>query len=134
MYHFEGQYFTFLALDKAHCELCNSKQCPYKSLQSYLNTFKSKVEVLELYGSSFGSDPSLLVEASKLKGALTNNHSLLKFTKGRAVAILVLTHADPVRNGAICAKLENQCLQGAHQYPTTDFMAAYKWFLTNLRV
>jgi Zinc knuckle len=132
MHQLEGSRFLFLSLNKAHCNLWNCKQCPDESLQSYLNTFKSKLDVLEHYGGSFGTDPGVISEASKLPRAPTNKEALLKVTKKQSVAILFITNADQGCYGVICAELENQYTQGTNQYPT-DLTSAYNLLLNDVR-
>ena len=83
----------FLSLNNAHCDLYSYHQRHDESLQSYYNTFKAKVEGLEQYGGSFGSNPGLVSAASMLKGAPVDKQDLLKLTKDHALAVLFLTHS-----------------------------------------
>ena len=102
-------------------------------MESYYNTFKAKVEVLEHYRGSFGSNPGLVSAAIMLKGAPVDKQDLLKFTKDHALAVLFLTHSDQSKYGMICAELENQYSRGTNQYPA-DLTAVYNLLLTDVRV
>jgi hypothetical protein len=128
-YQFEAQRYIFLALDDAHSDLRAYLQKPDETLSKYLHTFKTKIDVLEHYGGSFGTDKALVAAAKKIPGAPSDPTDLLKFTKNRALAVAFLKRADPARYGLLWSDLENQFSRGTDQYPDS-LTAAYNLLLS----
>jgi Zinc knuckle len=129
IYRFEGQRYIFLSLDDAHSDFRSYRQQSGEPLSEYLLVFKTKFDILEHYGGTFGSDKGLITASAALPGAPSNNAALLKFTKNRALAIAFLKRADQARYGALLAELENQFSRGTDQYPP-DLTAAYNLLLS----
>lgn len=131
-FRFEGQRLIFLSLDDAHSDFRATQQGTNESLTDYLHNFKSKIDVLEHYGGSYGIDEGLIQASQKIPGAPSDKVALMKYTRGRALAIAFLKRADPTRYGTLWADLENQFSRGTDQYPM-DLTGAYNLLLTYKR-
>ena len=123
-YRFEGQRYIYLSLDNARTTYYAYNQGAKYSISSYLELFRSLVEVVEHYGGAIGEDPGLLDATTAVSADADNATKRLKIARDRSLALAFLKPADRCCVGTLWADLENQFSRGNNQYPT-DLTAAY---------
>jgi hypothetical protein len=123
-YRFEGQRYIYLSLDDARTTYYAYTQGAEDSISSYLEHFRSLVEVLEHYGGAIGEDPGLLDATAAVLANADDATKRLKIARDRTLALAFLKRADRRRFGTLWADLKNQFSRGNNQYPT-NLTAAY---------
>jgi len=123
-YCFEGQRYTYLSLDNARTSYYAYTQGAEDSISSYLEHFRSLVEVLEHYGGAIGEDPGLLDATAAVSSNTDNATKRLKIARDRTLALAFMKQANRCRFGTLWADLENQFSRGNDQY-LIDLTAAY---------
>jgi len=123
-YRFEGQRYIYLSLDNARTSYYAYTQGAEDSVSSYLEHFRSLVEVLEHYGGAIGEDPGLLDATAAVSSNTEDTTERLKIARDRTLALAFLKQADRRRFGTLWADIENQFSRGNDQYPI-DLTAAY---------
>jgi len=93
-------------------------------ISSYLEHFRSLVEVLEHYGGAIGEDTGLLDATAAVLSDTDNATKRLKIARDRTLALAFLKRADRRRFGTLWTNLENQFSRGNDQYHI-DLTAAY---------
>jgi hypothetical protein len=124
MYRFEGQRYIYLSLNDARTSYYAYTQGAEDLISSYLEYFRSLVEVLEHYGGAIGEDPGLLDATAAISSDTDDATKLLKIARDRTLALAFLKRADLRRFGTLRADLENQFSRGNNQYPI-NLTAAY---------
>jgi hypothetical protein len=127
-YRFEGQRYIYLSLNNARTSYYAYTQGAEDSISSYLQHFRSLVEVLEHYGGAIGKDPGLLDATAAVSADADDATKRLKTARDRSLALAFLKRAHRGRFGTLWADLENQFSGGNDQYPT-DLTAAYSLLL-----
>jgi len=117
-YRFEGQRYIYLSLDNARTSYYAYTQGAKDSISSYLEHFRSLVEVLEHYGGAIGEDPGLLDATAAVSTDADDATKRLKIAHDRSLALAFLKRADCCCFGTLWADLENQFSRGNDQYPT----------------
>ena len=130
-YCFEGQRYIYLSLDDARTTYYTYTRGAEDSISSYLEHFRSLVEVLEHYGGAIGEDPGLLNATVAVSAGADNATKRLKIARDRSLALAILKRADRCCFGTLWTDLENQFSRGNDQYPT-NLAAAYS-LLVNLK-
>lgn len=122
---FESQRSLYLSLQIARKDFYSFKQGADVSMSAYLQTFRTKVDILEHYGggSTFGQDDNL-IQTQRKADSSASDVVLAKKSRSQALAHAFLFSADKGRYGTLLADLENQFARGNNQYPT-DLSAAY---------
>jgi hypothetical protein len=123
-YRFEGQRYIYLSLDNARTAYYAYTQGAKDSIFSYLEHFRSLVEVLEHYGGAIGKDPGLLDATAAVLSDTDNAPKRLKIARDHTLALAFLKRANHRCFGTLWADLENQFSRGNDQYPT-NLTAAY---------
>ena len=123
-YRFEGQRYIYLSLDDASTSYYAYTQGAKDSISSYLEHFRSLVEVLEHYGGAIGEDPGLLDATAAVSSNTEDTTERLKIARDRTLALAFLKQADRRRFGTLWADIENQFSRGNDQYPI-NLTAAY---------
>ena len=123
-YRFEGQRYIYLSLDDARTSYYAYTQGTEDSISSYLEHFRSLVEVLEHYGGAIGEDPGLLDATAAVSSDTDGTTKRLKIARDRTLALAFLKRANRRRFGALWADLVNQFSLGNDQYPI-NLTAAY---------
>jgi hypothetical protein len=123
-YRFEGQRYIYLSLDNARTSYYAYTQGAEDSISSYLEHFRSLVEVLEHYGGAIGEDPGLLDATTAVSSNTDIATKRLKIARDRTLTLAFLKQADRRCFGTLGASLENQFSRGNDQY-CINLTAAY---------
>jgi len=86
-YCFEGQRYIYLSLNNARTSYYAYTQGAEDSISSYLEHFRSLVEVLEHYGGAIGEDPGLLDATAAVSSDTDNATKRLKIARDRTLAL-----------------------------------------------
>jgi len=116
-YRFEGQRYIYLSLDNARTSYYTYTQGAEDSISSYLEHFRSLVEVLEHYGDAIGEDPGLLDATAAVSSDTDDATKRLKIARDCTLALAFLKRADCRRFGTLRADLENEFSRRNDQYP-----------------
>lgn len=134
-HNFEEQHCIFVSLHRAELSFLSFKQNPGVSLSSYLEDFKTRLEVYEHHGGAFGIDPGRLKAAKALPWAPSDPaaagyDALLSLcARDRSLAVNFVMGADPVLFGNLQADLQNQFARGNDQFPK-DLVSGYNMLVT----
>ena len=120
----EVNSYIYLSLDDARTSYYAYAQGAKDSISSYLEHFRSLVEVLEHYGGAIGEDPGLLDATAAVSSNTNDATKRLKIARDRTLALAFLKRADRRRFGTLWAEVENQFSRGNDQYPI-NLTAAY---------
>ena len=123
-YRFEGQRYIYLSLDNARTSYYAYTQGAKDSISSYLEHFRSLVEVLEHYGGAIGEDPGLLDATAAVSADADAATKRLNIARDRTPALTFLKRANRCCFGTLRADLENHFSRGNDQYPT-NLTSAY---------
>jgi len=123
-YRFKGQCYIYLSFDGARTTYCAYTQGAEDLISSYLEHFRSLVEVLEHYVGVIGEDPGLLDATAPVLADADDATKRLKIARDRTLALAFLKRADRCCFGTVWADLGNQFSRGNGQYPTNS-TAAY---------
>jgi len=105
-YCFKGQPYIYLSLDDARTTYYAYTQGAEDSISSYLEHFRSLVEVLEHYGGAIGEDLGLLDATAAVLADADDATKRLKIARDRTLALAFLKRADRRRFGTLWADLE----------------------------
>ncbi len=130
MFNFESQQFPIMSMAMASQKYYNIKQGRYEGLTDYHKRFKTCVEVLEHYGASEWSHPSLIMNEYRKDGnttitidAIYDDATSFKkhmaTVKEKSVAFMFLKGAKKDRYGTLMYDLKSQYARGVDHYPMT---------------
>ena len=100
-YCFEGQRYIYLSLHDARTSYYAYTQGAKDSISSYLEHFRSLVEVLEHYDGAIGKDPGLLDATAAVSSDTDDTTKRLKIAPDRTLALAFLKRADRRRFGTL---------------------------------
>ena len=129
MFNFESQQYPIMSMSMAAQKYYNIKQGRHESLTAYYKRFKTCVEVLEHYGASEWSHPSLILNEyrkdndtnmtiDRIYDDATKFKNYLKIVKGKSTAFMLLKGARKERFGTLIYDLKSQYARDVDHYPT----------------
>ena len=137
-FHFQSQKYLSHSIHEALKRYYNCAQGRYATTQAYMEHFQNVIDVVTTSGGSIaghsGVEDAIIAD---MPGEVLTRETLTDVqlkkvqedTVARSTAIAFLLGCDRSRYGKLIEDLENDCLQGRNNYPTT-VVAAYN-LLTN---
>ncbi len=122
---FEEKSYIQLALTDAWIMYYTYRQGPDMTVATYIEEFRTLVDVLEHHGGSIGIDEGRL----KAEDTTLSDTEKVKSSRNKALAIHFLRQADRRRFGALWEDLANQFSRGNNQYPK-DLAEAHNLLVT----
>jgi hypothetical protein len=125
-YCFEGQRYIYLSLDNARTTYYAYTQGAEDSISSYIEHFRSLVEVLEHYGGAIGEDQGLLNATAAVSADADDGKKRLKIARDRTLALAFLKRANRRRFGTLWADLEKSGAEASRTLTSLVSVASIK--------